>query len=154
MAAVQIGTAIVWGIPTVTSLKTGSTEANALAATARALVVTGVSVSESRQVDETLDADGDISAVVMYGQSKEAQVECFPTASTIADAKTANALPAVGDVIQVVLSSATEDIDFGTTSGGTYWTITGASKNRSNTAKATWTLTLKKWGGISSQSQL
>ncbi len=158
MAAIQIGTAVVWGAPALSSLKTGSTQSNATVASARALIVTGISVTPSRQMEETADADGDIVAAVLYGHTTECTVECFPADSTIANGKTANALPAIGDVLKFTTASATEEADIAATSEtGSYvgfWCIVGASKNRTNTAKTTWTLTLKRWGGISDVSQL
>ena len=153
MAAIQLGTAVVWGAPDITSLKTGTTQTLATAATARAIIVTGLSLSRSRQMDETTDADGDVVAGVMHGQSEECTIECFPASTSIANAKTANALPAIGDVLKVTPASDTEDADFATAAAG-YWSIIGASKNRTNTSKTTWSLTCKRWGGISDVSQL
>lgn len=153
MAAIQIGTAVVWAVPAITSLKTGTTQTAATAATARPLIVTGFSLSKVRQIDETADADGDIVAVVGHGKSESCSIECFPADTTVANAKTANALPEPMDVLKITPSSDTEDADLATAANG-YWCITEVSKNRSNTSKATWTLTCRRWGGISDVSHI
>lgn len=155
MAAIpiQIGTAVVWTIPTISSIKTGLTETAADGATGRALIVTSISISKSGQLDETMNATGDIVAAMIYGQSEECTIECFPASTTIALAKSANALPSIGDVIRIEITGDTEEADM-TTAANRYWTITAASKNRTNTSKTTWSLTLRRWGGISDQSQL
>lgn len=153
MAALNIGTGVVWAMPDITSLKTGATQTAATAATARSITITSLSLTKNRQVDETMDADGDVVAAVFYGESTDMTLECFPSASSISSAKTANALPSVGDVLKITPASDTEDADVATASAG-YWTITAASKSRSNTTKTTWSLTCKRWGGISDHSQL
>lgn len=149
----QIGTAVVFGIPDITSIKSSNTETNADAASALGLIVTGISISKTRSMEETADADGDIVNVCLYGQSEEASIECFPQSTTTSGAKSANALPTVGNVIAITPNGDTEEADLAV-SANKYWTITGVSKNRSNTSKATWTLTCKRWGGISDQSQV
>jgi hypothetical protein len=155
MAAIQIGTAVVFGMPNITALATGTTEAGA--STALAYIVTGLTLTKNRSVEESMNADGDIVNATFYGQTEEATIECFPADSTstisLADAKTANALPTIGSVLKITPSGDTEDVDLATTADG-YWTITGASKTRSNTSKVTFSLNLKRWGGISSQSNV
>lgn len=153
MAAIQLGTAVVFGMPALTSIKNGTTEAGATSASALAYIITGLSLTNNRSVEETADADGDIVNATFYGQTTDATLECFPADTSIANAKTANVLPAVGSVLKITPSSDTEDADLATAAVG-YWTVTAASKTRSNTAKATFSLTLKRWGGISSHSQL
>ncbi len=153
MAAIQIGTAVVFGMPALTSLKTGTTEAAATSASALAYTITGLTLTKNRSVEESMDADGDIVNATFYGQTEEATIECFPADTSIANAKTANALPAIASVLKITPSSDTADADLATAAVG-YWTITGASKTRSNSAKTTFSLTLKRWGGISSHSQL
>lgn len=152
MAATQIGTAIVFGMPDVTSLKTGTTQVAAAAATAKAWLVTGLNYSKTSQLVETSDADGDVVNATFYGFNEEATLDVYPASTTIANAKTANTVPAIGSVLQIVLSGATEEADVAASTG--YWTVTGAQKTRSNTSTAMFSLTLKRWGGISDVSQL
>lgn len=152
MAEIQIGTAVAWGAPAITSFKTGSTQTAATAATAKSYYITSLQLSKNRSMDETADADGDIVNVTMYGATDEATIEVFPYGSSLANAKTANALPAIGDVLKITPASDTDDADLATAAAG-YWSIVSASKSRTNSSKVSFSLGLKRWGGISDVSQ-
>lgn len=153
MADIQLGHGVVFGQVAVTAFTRGTTEALATAgATPVAVIITDMSFNKSSSMEETADADGDIAQVTYHGFKSSLTIQCYPYGATRAAANTANALPNVGDVVKIV-AGTTQDADIAATAG-TFWSISSASKQRTNSAKASWTLECSKWGGITDVSQV
>lgn len=154
MAEIQVGGhAVVFGMPAFT-VDSGTADP---ATTDVAVYITEVQVEKASDLEETRNGDGEVVNLTYYNANETCTVTCYPYGTTAANAKTANALPAIGSVIGISGESATEDPDIsntGTTPWEKSWTITGASKSRSQTGKVVWTLNLKRFAGISSYSQL
>lgn len=149
MAEIQVGgKAVVFGLPAFTVSK--GTIADP--ATPVSVYVTEVQYEKQHDVDETRDADGDVTHVTLYNQREQCTVTCYPYGTAKSDANTANALIDLGNSLGMT-GAAANDSDIGTDTEKV-WLVTGSSKSRTQTGKAVWSLTLQRWSGISSYAQL
>ena len=148
MAEIQVGgKAVVFGLPLFT-LDTGTTAAPT---TDVAVYITEVQYEKAADMEETRNEAGEVSNITYYNANETCTITCYPYGTDRSAANTANALPAIGSVVGVTGTTA-NDTDIGTTEKE--WTLTAASKSRSQTGKAVWTLTLRRFAGLTSYYQL
>ena len=87
--------------------------------------ITGESVSKEAETVIVKDKDGETKGMVVYDPRDVVGLTVYPHGSSLANAKTANALPDIGD------SCVITDADDGDVAG-TY-VVTSSSKSKSNT---------------------
>ena len=95
---------------------------------------TGQTVRHEAEITRFKDKDGDDIGAVVFNQSKRQTLNIYPTAGTIADAKTANNLPVPGQQCSIT------DPDDGECAAN--WMIESCDKTKSNTEITTWTIEL------------
>ncbi len=95
---------------------------------------TGQTIRHEAEITRYKDKDGDDVGAAVYNRTKRMTLNVYPTASTIADAKTANNLPVIG------VACAITDPDDGEAASN--WMLESAEKTKSNTEITTWTLEL------------
>jgi hypothetical protein len=87
--------------------------------------ITGQSIAKEAETVIVKDKDGETVGMVVYDPRDVVGLTVYPHGSSLANAKTANALPDIGDKC-VVTDSDDGDVD------GTY-VVTSSSKSKSNT---------------------
>ena len=97
------------------------------AATALSVTHQEQSFSKSAEKVEHTDGNGETVGLTFFNAKNELSLRCYPSGATIAAAKTANVLPAIGDKLTVAWTSspAHEDTDL----AGDY-IVEGCSKTR------------------------
>jgi hypothetical protein len=116
MATVK-GLGVVFGI---------SSAVTTIAGSAVSYKLTGQSVAKEAETVIVKDKDGETKGMVIYDPRDVVGLTVYPHGASLADAKTANALPDIGDA--AVLTDA-DDADL----GGTTYVVTSSSKSKSNT---------------------
>jgi hypothetical protein len=146
----QGGFATFFGIPTLDAtngVKFGTTSTPA-AVTAK---IVSLSATPIAQEEETMDEDGDTVHISTYGKKLQVEITGYFHGSTLANAVSAQQVPDINTVVVLIGANGAKDFDTVApdTTGKTYllkafnWTST-------NSAKATFTATLKTEPGISS----
>ena len=115
MATVK-GLGVVFGI---------SSAVTTIAGSAVSYKLTGQSVAKEAETVIVKDKDGETKGMVVYDPRDVVGLTVYPHGSSLANAKTANALPDIGDA--AVLTDS-DDADV----GGNY-VVTSSSKSKSNT---------------------
>lgn len=115
MATVK-GLGVVFGI---------SSAVTTIAGAAVSYKLTGQSVAKEAETVIVKDKDGETKGMVVYDPRDVVGLTVYPHGASLADAKTANALPDIGDA--AVLTDS-DDADV----GGNY-VVTSSSKSKSNT---------------------
>ena len=115
MASVK-GLGVVFGI---------SSAVTTIAGSAVSYKLTGQSVTKEAETVIVKDKDGETKGMVVYDPRDVGGLTVYPHGASLADAKTANALPDIGDA--AVLTDA-DDGDV----GGNY-VVTSSAKSKSNT---------------------
>ena len=115
MASVK-GLGVVFGI---------SSAVTTIAGSAVSYKLTGQSVAKEAETVIVKDKDGETKGMVVYDPRDVVGLTVYPHGSSLANAKTANALPDIGDA--AVLTDS-DDADV----GGNY-VVTSSSKSKSNT---------------------
>ena len=131
MSVIQKGIAVAWGISSSGYTYTGS-------ATALNVRATGQTLRKSADSEECRDLNGEVVGKVFFNQVSELQLRVYPSAATLALAKTANVLPAIGDKFVVT------DADDSEIAGTTY-IVEDSSKTRTNNAKVEFDITVRKY---------
>lgn len=131
MAESQVGVkAVVWGLTTsatATGMGTFTTQS-----------ATFTAESEKVEVKNNL---GQTVTAIFFNQTQLLTLEVVPSADTVANARTANILPAPGAIVTVTDANDTELTG---TNSGKYVFIRG-TKNKSNTAETRLTFELIQW---------
>ena len=139
MAVSNVGKAVVWGITTTGMSKDGTAITNA-----SAIIYSSQSLSRSTDTMEHRNSLGEVDGFTTYNQSQQLEVECYPTGSTLANARTLrDALPTPGQRVTIVDATDANDPT------ATDYICTAASYRKSNSDKATYTMTLQRFSGIS-----
>ena len=115
MATVK-GLGVVFGI---------SSAVTTIAGSAVSYKLTGQSVAKEAETVIVKDKDGETKGMVVYDPRDVVGLTVYPHGTSLANAKTANALPDIGDA--AVLTDS-DDADV----GGNY-VVTSSSKSKSNT---------------------
>ena len=95
---------------------------------------TGQTIRHEAEITRYKDKDGDDVGAAVYNRTKRMTLNVYPTATTLADAKTANNMPVIGT------QCAITDPDDGEAAAN--WLLESAEKTKSNTEITTWTLEL------------
>lgn len=139
MAVSNVGKAVVWGITTTGMSKDGTAITNA-----SAIIYSSQSLSRSTDTMEHRNNLGEVDGFTTYNQSQTLEIECYPTGATLANARTLrDALPVPGQRVTIVDSTDSTDPT------ATDYICTAASYRKSNSDKATYTMTLQRFSGIS-----
>lgn len=140
MAVSNVGKAVVWGITTTGMSKDGTAITNA-----SAIIYSSQSVSRATDTMEHRNSLGEVDGFTTYNQSQQLEIECYPTGSTLANARTLrDALPVPGQRVTIVDATDANDPT------ATDYICTAASYRKSNSDKATYTMTLQRFSGIAS----
>ena len=103
-------------------------------AAAADLEPTGQTIRHEAEITRFKDKDGDDVGGVVFNRTKRMTLNAYPTAGTIADAKTANNMPVIGVAVAIT------DADDGEAASN--WILESCEKNKSNTEITTWTIEL------------
>ena len=95
---------------------------------------TGQTIRHEAEIIRYKDKDGDDVGAAVYNRTKRMTLNVYPTATTVANAKTANNMPVIGS------QCAITDPDDGEAASN--WMLESAEKTKSNTEITTWTLEL------------
>jgi hypothetical protein len=114
--AVQKGLGVVFGI---------SSALTTIAGSAVSFKLTGQSVTKEAETVIVRDKDGETKGMVVYDPRDVVGLTVYPHGNSLANAKSANALPSIGDA--AVLTDS-DDGDL----GGNY-VVTSSAKTKSNT---------------------
>jgi hypothetical protein len=108
------------------------------------IILQSASFSNTSDMLEVLDADGDAAAVVFSNPGFSAELEYIPTGASIALARTNTAIPAHGAaIIDITACASLPALD------KTNWFVVGEPRiTHSNTGVARITLSLKSYAGI------
>jgi len=140
MAVSHVGKGLDRGISTTGMNKNGTAITNA-----SAIIYASQSLTRNTDSTEHKDGNGEVIGLSTYNQSQDLEVECYPTGTTIANARTLrDALPTPGDRVTMLDSVDAND------PMATDFICTAASYRKSNSDKAIYTLTLKRYTGITS----
>ena len=116
MATVK-GLGVVFGI---------SSSAITIAGSAVDYKITGQSISKEAETVIVKDKDGETKGMVVYDPRDVVGLTVYPHGTSLANAKSANALPDIGDACAIT------DSDDGDVAGTTY-VVTSSGKSKSNT---------------------
>ncbi|MEY3277078.1 MAG: hypothetical protein RL153_2346 [Verrucomicrobiota bacterium] len=142
MAVTNVGKAVVWGITT-----TGMNKDGAAITNASAIIYASQSLSRSTDTMEHRNNLGEVDGFTTYNQSQQLEIECYPTGSTLANARTLrDALPVPGQRVTIVDSADANDPT------ATDFICTAASYRKTNSDKASYTMTLQRFAGIATYS--
>lgn len=113
---------------------------------------TGQSISKGGETVQLRDENGATLGQVIYDKNQELSLTCYPSGSTLAKAKAANVLPAIGDraVVKEPYAANTYDGDVGSKAQGTSYRynnyiVTGAAKSKSQTDIVSFDVTLQRF---------
>ena len=138
MAVTNVGKAVVWGITTTGMSKDGTAITNA-----SAIIYASQSLSRSTDTMEHRNNVGEVDGFTTYNQSQQLEIECYPTGSTLANARTLrDALPTPGQRVTIVDATDANDPT------ATDFICTAASYRKTNSDKASYTMTLQRFAGI------
>lgn len=138
MAVSNVGKAVVWGITTTSMSKDGTAITNA-----SAIIYSSQSLSRSTDTMEHRNNLGEVDGFTTYNQSQTLEIECYPTGSTLANARTLrDALPTPGQRVTIVDGTDANDPT------ATDYICTAASYRKTNSDKASYTMTLQRFTGI------
>lgn len=144
MAVAHVGAGVVWGITTTSLSKNGTAITGS-----GTISYTSQSLSRSTDTMEHRNSLGEVTGFTTYNQSQQVEIECIPTASTIAAARTLrDALPVPGDRVTIFDTVDTSNPISGT--GGTDYICTASGLRPSNSDKTIFTMTLVRFSGIAS----
>ena len=111
-------------------------------------------VTKAAETVQLLDEAGATIGQVISDKNREVSLTCYPTADTLARAKTSNALPGIGDrcIVKEPHGANTYDADIGSKAESTsyryhHYLVTGASKSKSQTDVVSFDVTLQRWDG-------
>ena len=139
MAVTNVGKAVVWGITTSGMNKDGTAITNA-----SAIIYASQSLSRSTDTMEHRNNLGEVDGFTTYNQSQQLEIECYPTGSTLANARTLrDALPVPGQRVTILDTTDANDPT------ATDYICTAASYRKTNSDKASYTMTLQRFSGIS-----
>ena len=138
MAVTNVGKAVVWGITTTGMNKDGVAITNA-----SAIIYASQSLSRSTDTMEHRNNLGEVDGFTTYNQSQQLEIECYPTGSTLTNARTLrDALPTPGQRVTIVDATDANDPT------ATDFICTAASYRKTNSDKASYTMTLQRFSGI------
>lgn len=95
---------------------------------------TGQTIRHEAEIIRYKDKDGDDVGAAVYNRTKRMTLNIYPTATTVANAKTANNMPVLGTQCAITDSDDSES--------ASNWLLESAEKTKSNTEITTWTLEL------------
>lgn len=130
MAEIYKAIGVVWGI--------SSTQLGYAGTANWATTPTGQTLRKSASKVKVPNKTGGTQGLVFYDPIKELDLEVFPSAATLANAKLANVLPAIGDKFTIT------DADGDTEIVGD-WVVEECSKMRKNDSYVTFTVKLVKY---------
>ena len=111
-------------------------------------------VTKAAETVQLKDEAGATIGQVISDKNREVSLTCYPTADTLARAKTSNALPGIGDrcIVKEPYATNTYDADIGSKAESTsyryhHYLVTSASKSKSQTDVASFDVTLQRWDG-------
>ena len=131
--AIQRGTlAVAWSLAT--------TAASAVAGQLGTGTVQSVDFAEEADEKEIKGADGDVKAVIFSNARETCTLEIIPSGATLAAAKTANVIPAVGQTITI---TDADDAEVASTTA--LWICTGASKRKSIDGESVITVNCRRY---------
>jgi len=111
-------------------------------------------VTKAAETVQLKDEAGATIGQVISDKNREVSLTCYPTADTLARAKTSNALPGIGDrcIVKEPHAANTYDVDIGSKAESTsyryhHYLVTGASKSKSQTDVVSFDVTLQRWDG-------
>ncbi len=108
-------------------------------------------VTKAAETVQLRDEAGATIGQVISDKNQEVSLTCYPTADTLARAKTSNVLPKIGDRCIVKEPTSGNDVDIGSESGSGYnyhnYLVTSASKSKSQTDVVSFDVTLQRWDG-------
>lgn len=109
-------------------------------------------VTKAAETVQLKDEAGATIGQVISDKNREVSLTCYPTADTLARAKTSNALPGIGDmcIVKEPHGANTYDGDIGSKASGTayrfhHYLVTSASKSKSQTDVVSFDVTLQRW---------
>lgn len=109
-------------------------------------------VTRQAETVQLLDEAGATIGQVIHDKNREVSLTCYPTGNTLARAKTANALPGIGDmcIVKEPHGANTYDADIGSKASGSsyryhHYLVTSASKAKSQTDVVSFDVTLQRW---------
>ncbi len=95
---------------------------------------TGQTIRHEAEIIRYKDKDGDDVGAAVYNRTKRMTLNVYPTATTVANAKTANNMPVIGTQCAITDPDDSES--------ASNWLLESAEKTKSNTEITTWTLEL------------
>jgi hypothetical protein len=101
MAVIQKALGVCWGVAGTGFTYTG-------AATVLAVKNNGEDYKRSADKHEVKDGNGEVIGLVFNNQQEELTLRVYPYGSTLANANTANVLPAIGDKFVVIAADDAE----------------------------------------------
>ena len=111
-------------------------------------------VTKAAETVQLRDEAGATIGQVISDKNQEVALTCYPTADTLARAKTSNALPKIGDrcIVKEPHAANSYDADIGSKASGTSYRyhnylVTSASKAKSQTDVVSFDVTLQRWDG-------
>lgn len=138
MAVTNVGKAVVWGITT-----TGMNRDGAAITNASAIIYSSQSLNRATDAMEHRNNLGEVDGFTTYNQSQMLEIECYPTGSTLAAARSLrDALPTTGQRVTIVDGTDPSDPT------ATDYICTAASYRKTNSDKASYTMTLQRFAGI------
>lgn len=144
MAEIQRGAAVVWGITTTGITFSGTTH------TGSQWISQTQEAGLEADSDETRDQLGEVINRTTYNQQKTLSITVIPSSTTLSAAASQSVLPTPGSEVKVIDT----DTNVGAGSPGTSYECQTASYSKTNTGKATISMTLKRWAGISTYTQV
>ena len=109
-------------------------------------------VTKAAETVQLRDEAGATIGQVISDKNREVSLTCYPTADTLARAKTSNALPAIGDrcIVKEPHAANSYDADIGSKASGSsyryhHYIVTGASKSKSQSDVVSFDVTLQRW---------
>jgi len=138
MAVTNRGIAVLWGITV-----DGMSVNGAAVTNASSIRYASQGLSRSTGSMEHVDNNGEVIGFTTYNQTSQLSLECYPSQSTLAAARTLRgALPVPGDRVTLADSA-----DASNPIAGEY-ICDSAEYRTSNSDKVTISLTLRRWAGI------
>ena len=142
MAVSTVGIAVIWGISNTGMDKNGSAITNA-----SLIRYASQSLTRTTGSMEHVDAFGEVRGFTTYNQSSQIQIECYPSGTSVANARTLRGdMPQPGD--RVTLADTVDSTSNNPVLGD--WICTASDLRQSNSDKAVISLTLQRFAGITS----
>ena len=139
MAEIQRGAAVVWGITTTGIAYSGTTH------TGSQWISQSQESGREADHDETRDQLGEVVNRTTYNRQVTLSITVIPSSTTLSAAASQSVLPLPGTEVSVIDT----DSNIGASDPGTSYECQTSGYSKTNTGKATITMTLKRWAGIS-----